>query len=503
MDSSTSVIDTHTSKSLILGESRGLVLDKNLERLVAENYYYAYAAKPSITAITSLKGSVSIDCYINAVEQLSNGNPIVIGSDTPIECKDVLCEQIYKRYNVNQTAAHIIGYVNADNDGVYGVEKSYNELLKSHSGTICARFFTDGIGNVMDGSQIVRVDNNYNSNGGVVLTIDKSMQQSIESIIDCSAIECGAAVLVDAQTGAIRACVSRPGFDPANVQHYLNDSKSPLFNRALGSYPVGSVFKSLIAASALEQGVNPKISYNCTGSISNNSSVFRCTKAHGEVDMSTALAYSCNCYFVNLINKIEVIKVLETAENLGFGSCNEIAEELTSYSGNLPEYNELDSFASLANFSFGQGSLTATPLQIATLYCAIANDGMYEKPYLVEGFCDENGRFIDNHVVTSSYRAFSSKTAAKLRSYLELAVSKGTGKNAKVNVCAVAGKTATAQTGEYDDGKERLVTWFAGFFEYKDTEYVLVIMSENGVSGANDCAPVFSEFVNSLYFVDK
>ncbi len=503
LNNNEAVIDTKISKSLVLGESRGLILDRDLNRLVCKNYNYVCAVKPSVSVINKLKVYMPIEFYVDSIEQLGKGNPVKFVSQNQIYHNDILCEKIYKRYNEKQIASHILGYVDSADNGICGVEKSYNELLKSYSGSLAVRFFTDGKGRIMDGSQAVKIDNNYNSKGGIVLTIDSAMQQSLETIIDRYVVKKGAAVLIDAKTGAIRACVSRPDFDPNNVENYLDSSDSPLFNRVLGAYPVGSVFKPIVAAAALEQGVKGSAKYECKGMIVKDGSSFRCTKVHGKVDMATALAYSCNCYFVNLINSIEPLGVLETAKNLGFGIENEIADGLLSYSGNLPDTDELDSFASLANLSFGQGALTATPLQIATLYCAIANGGEYQKPYLVEGFCDENGAFTKTHDSSFFYRAFSNESAHKLRGCLELVVSDGTGKNAASDYCTAAGKTASAQTGDYTNGKERLVTWFAGFFSYENSDLVLVVMNEDGRSGAEDCAPVFSEFVSSLKFVDN
>ncbi len=503
LDNSEPVVEAKTSKTLVLGESRGLILDRNLNRLVSESYYYAYAVKPSVSALNGLKQFLGAEQYVEASEQLGNNNPILITAEKPIIHKDIFCEQIYRRYNHKQTASHLIGYINSDYNGVSAIEKAYDEFLKSHSGTLSVRFFADGSGKIMQGANAVKLDNNYNSKAGVVLTIDKFMQSTLEDLIDNSVINKGAAVLVDAETGAIRASVSRPDFDPTDVSKYLNVSDLPLFNRVLGAYPVGSVFKPIVAAAALEQGVSPTTTYDCVGKISRSGAAFNCIKAHGKVNMSTALAFSCNCYFINLIEKIDIGALLETAKTFGFGTEFELAEGLLSYSGNLANEDELDSFSSRANLSFGQGSLTATPLQIASLYSAITNNGMYRKPYLVEGICDENGKFLKTHSYFASYRVFSAETAQKISDYLELVVLEGTGKNAASQYCVVGGKTATAQTGDFVDGKERLVTWFAGFFTHMERKYVLVIMSEDGTSGASDCAPIFSGFVNLINFVDN
>ena len=109
-------------------------------------------------------------------------------------------------------------------------------------------------------------------------------------------------------------------------------------------------------------------------------------------------------------------------------------------------------------FSFGQGSLTANIIQIASLYAAIASGGKYYTPYLVEGLVDEKGEMTENHKIKAPYRIFSKETAEQISVFLELAVREGTGKNAMVENLRVCGKTATAQTGEFSKGKEKLIT---------------------------------------------
>ena len=104
----------------------------------------------------------------------------------------------------------------------------------------------------------------------------------------------------------------------------------------------------------------------------------------------------------------------------------------------------------------------------------------------------------DEYTSPSPVKVFSKSTADTISSFLELAVREGTGTAAQVENCRVGGKTATAQTGEFIGGEERVVTWFAGFYPYEKPEYVLVVMCEDGDSGSADCAPVFSQTVNNI-----
>ena len=279
------------SKSLVLGESRGLIYDTNMHRLVCVDYSFVSAVKPTVAVLPILKNYINDVEYNRVSESVVRQLPILINTDCLIKDDDVVCERIYKRYNYNQAAAHIIGYVDSSgHNGLTGIEKTYNSFLESNSGSCRVRFITDGKGAVMLGGKAQKISDNFNSLAGVVLTINKHYQTSLEKAMDECGITKGAGILIDIESGAVLASVSRPVFDPGNVAEYLDDADSAMFNRAFGVFPVGSVFKPLIAASALEQGIDPNIIFNCDGEISENSSTFRCTKAHGNVDMSSAIA---------------------------------------------------------------------------------------------------------------------------------------------------------------------------------------------------------------------
>lgn len=487
------------AKSLAVAYSRGIVYDRRFRRLTCENTVTVSVIKPTLSALNALK-NVLDDGELSAIRtEVSQQNPIVLRMGNSVECDDIMTLPVYNRYSSSQTASHIIGYLSdGETKGVSGIERSFDSFLSSHNGRLDVRYFADANGSGLPGTDFELVNNNYNSNGGVVLTLDKKYQSALETAADNCRLQKGAAVMLDLGSGEIVAAISRPDYDRNNISACLTDENLPLFNRVLGSYPVGSVFKPLVAASALEQGIEPLAEFVCKGYTVSGGKTFKCMKSHGTVNMASALAYSCNCYFINLIEKLDVNDLLETAKNLGFGSSIELAENLCTYSGNIPEATELEQPGARANFSFGQGSLTANVIQIACLYSAIANGGEYQKPYLVKGLCDENMNLFDEYKSPSPVKVFSESTADIISSFLELAVREGTGTAARVENCRVGGKTATAQTGEFIGGEERVVTWFAGFYPYEKPEYVLVVMCEDGDSGSADCAPVFSKTVNSI-----
>ena len=487
------------AKSLTVAESRGIIYDRRLRRLTNESTVTVSVVKPTLSALNALRSVLNTDELLSISNEISQQNPFLLRIGNSVECDDIMTLPIYSRYNSERLASHVIGYLSdGGTKGASGIERSFDALLSSYSGRLGVRYFADANGSGLPGTDFELVNSNYNSSGGVVLTLDKTYQSALEAAADKCGLEKGAAVMLDITSGEIVAAVSRPDYDADDISSALNDESLPLFNRVLGSYPVGSVFKPLIAACALENGTDPLEEFECKGYTVSGGKTFKCMKNHGTVNMASALAYSCNCYFINLIEKLDIAEVLSAAKNLAFGSSIELAEDMCTYSGNLPEAAELEQAGARANFSFGQGSLTANVIQIACLYSAIANGGEYRMPYLVKGLCDENMSLFDEYSAPSPVRVFSESTADTISSFLELAVREGTGTAAQAENCRVCGKTATAQTGEFIGGKERVVTWFAGFYPYEKPEYVLVVMCEDGDSGSSDFAPVFSQTVNNL-----
>ena len=293
--------------------------------------------------------------------------------------------------------------------------------------------------------------------------------------------------------------VSLPDFSPNDLQSALKNPDSPLLNRAISAYSVGSVFKVVSAAAALESGVSPGTTFTCTGGIEVSGGVFHCYngKAHGTLDMQGAIAQSCNTYFVRLMQQVPNETFLSMAKSLGFGQSLTLAPGYASAAGSLPEKDELLVPRALANFSFGQGVLTATPVQIAGLMNAVASGGLYTPPGLVQGLVDENLRYVEAAKQPEAVRVMSQDTAARLRQFMGVAVEDGTAKKGKPVLGGAGVKTGTAQTGQFEGSKEIVQGWYTGFFPLESPRYSIVVLSENA-QGASDGAPVFQEIANAL-----
>ena len=221
------------------------------------------------------------------------------------------------------------------------------------------------------------------------------------------------------------------------------------------------------------------------------------------MDLKSAITYSCNPFFIELSCNVGGEKLLKTAESLGFNKATDFGNGYFTDKGNLPKPEELNSNASIGNLGFGQGSLLATPLQIANCYATVANGGFFNEPTLIKGYIDENKKFKSVNRQTSK-NVLKTETCETLKEYLLNVVSTGTGKPAFTSLFLSCGKTATAESGQYDkNGLEISHSWYVGFFPYEKPEYVVCVMKENGISGSSDCAPVFKEVAENIFILER
>ncbi len=482
----------------ILAETRGGIFDTNGVPLVNRNEKHIVCTVPEQELTAAMRKSGKYDDYVKAAEN---------GKFYFAEAEDTRFFEQYGAATVINTctryaddlAFHTIGYVSAEGDGVDGIEYCCNDILKKHSGTLSAVYSADALGHILITEPIEIRNENYRSAGGVHLTIDRDFQKIAEDAASKSTIIKGAVVVTDALNGAILAAVSVPAVNRNDIEKSLNDENSPFVNRTLCAYPVGSVFKAVTAAAALENGITPK-EYYCSGSTEKSGNIFYCHNrgGHGKMDLSKALAYSCNPYFIELSTEIGAEKLLETAKKLGFGKSSDLGMGFTTESGTLPDEKSLNSDAAVGNFGFGQGELTATPLQLAACYSAIANGGIYYEPYIIKGEADDDGTLTE-FTHSDGVKVLSEKTCGIIKDGLKMTFTDGTGEGAFSSLCEAIGKTATAQSGTLDEnGCEINHSWFAGVFACGERLITVCIIKENGDSGSVDGAPIFKEISENI-----
>lgn len=488
----------YSRKAETIGETRGCIYDRNLQLLVNTRESFTSVIKPTAQALLKVE---KLSKHDQIEKELREGKLVI----TPVTetaklkgCDDILTLKTFSRYN-GSLACHLIGYLSADGSGVSGLEKAYDSYFKENGGTLTALYHTDALGRVLNGDSTEIRDENYDSSAGIVLTIDRDVQLLTEKALQNNKIDVGAAVVLEVESGDILACASTPVFDRDNMGKSLASDKSPFLNRALTAYSVGSVFKAVTAAAAIDSG-NGNLIYTCKGRIKKSGNVFNCNKldGHGTLDLKGALAASCNTYFIELATRVGAKKLLSTAEDLGFGQAIDLGNGIKSDQGELPELKALNSDAAVGNLGFGQGQLLATPLQLAACYLTIASGGVYRTPRLIKGTLASDGS-LTSAKQSAARRVLSKATCSKLKVGLQAVVDDGTGKNAKSWLYSTCGKTATAQSGWIKNGKEVLHSWFVGFFPADHPKYVICVFKENGVAGSSDDAPVFKEIAEELY----
>lgn len=492
--------DRQSTYWLTLAHSRGTIYDCNETPLVGEGKQYVAAVVPSVEDTAALNKALPKSEMAQVYPMLTKGKPFALNlSADSIAAEGINIFSIDRRYSQNQIAPHVVGYLDSAGKGVFGIEKAFDKQLTENQGAISVLYKVDALDRVLPGES-KKIENTYNQkNSGVVLTLDKQIQAIAEKAAQ-QYLKTGAVVITEIPDCQIRAMASVPSFSPTDISAALKKPDSPFVNRALSAYNVGSVFKLVSAAAALESGISPNTTYTCNGMINVSGAKFHCFngESHGKVDMKEAIAQSCNAYFVNLMQKVPQEKFLNMAKSLGFGKETVLADGYSSDSGNLPTLSSLQIPRALANFSFGQGDLLATPLQINGLINAIASKGVYKEPYLVEGLVDANRNFTQKHTQQKGSQVMSETTATLLRSFMVASVDHGTSKKGKPAYGGAGAKTGTAQTGIVQNGNEVIQAWFAGYYPQENPKYVITVLGENGQGGGDTCAPVFKQIADEL-----
>lgn len=485
-----------------LGTKKGTIYDCNGNSLTNRKTKTIVCAKPTTenaVIIRKIKGKAF------AKNTILNGyfTSFVLENKKLINSNDSIKKfNIYERYS-DSVALHILGYTDIDGIGVTGIEKYYQNEIDTYKGDLSISYSADALGRMLTGEEIEIRNNNYYSQGGIMLTIDRNIQVITENALKNGNIDKGAAVVLNVKNSEILACASTPVYERNDIEKYLNATDSPFLNRAFECFPVGSVFKPVTAAAVLESNI-PLTEYNCNGYIEKSGNRFNCNKlkGHGIVNFNTAIAMSCNPYFIEAGTKTSAKKLLSTASALGFGKSIDLGNGFVTSKGVLPELKELNSEAAMGNFAFGQGKLTASPLQVAACFATIANNGIYTAPSIYKGVINNNGS-ITPSIRKEGKRVLAQSTCKTIKNAMKETTTTGTGKGAFSSLFSSSTKTATAQSGQYNvNGVEIKHCWFVGFFPAENPKYVICILKENGSSGGIDGAPVFKEISEKIYIND-
>jgi penicillin-binding protein 2 len=353
-----------------------------------------------------------------------------------------------------------------------------------------------------------------------VLTVDRRLQEAVEQALG---EQVGAAVVLDVRNGDVLAFASKPSYDPnllaKGLSHeewrmLVSNPRHPLQNRAIqGLYPPGSVFKIVTALAGLAEGViTPKTTIFCPGAYYFAGRPYRCWKkhGHGQVDLETALVQSCDVYFYQLGLDVGVDAIRKWARELGLGEPTGI--DLPSEKGGLipskawkrrvrkePWYT-----GETLPVAIGQGYVLTTPLQLAAMTAAVAHpQGKRMRPRIVAKIVDAEGHPLEEIPPREVGRLpFRRLHLERVRRALHQVVAgqRGTGRKARVEGLAVAGKTGTAQVIKLAQEKEipeDEIPWehrdhalFVAYAPAQDPEVAVAVVVEHGGHGGAAAAPV-------------
>lgn len=473
-----------------------------------------------------------------------------------------LQEEYYRFYPEKTLAAQILGFVDHNKIGQYGVESTFNTQLQGREGIFSSK--RDASGNLITvGDSIIQPPQDGDN---IVLTIDRSIQLEIErklkkAVEDYRAIS-GQVVIIDPQTGRITAMANHPTFDPneyGNVfekeeiflseedkqklvtkkdefgeRYYLYyneeiDDKVEIFKEKIkedeiiykkyinrvgpavyrnqiisGLYEPGSVFKAIAMAAAINDGdVTPNTTYNDTGPIKVDEYEIHTSddKYHGIETMTEVLENSCNTGMAFVARKLGRTLFYNYMQLFGFGQRTDI--ELDNEHPGQIEYPDLWAESELVTHAFGQG-IGATPLQMVTAMTVIANNGILMQPFIIDSIQKESGQ-IETNEPEIIHRVITKKSADIMTHMLVSTIENGVAWRAKTPNHYVAGKTGTSQTykhGKPLTGAGTTITSFSGYGPIDNPKFVILIkldQPKTSVWGSETAAPLFSEIATFLF----
>ena len=513
----------HT-KTLQFQPERGLILDRNGEKLAASIMVDSVCANPAVIndprKVSSKLSSVLRVKRRSILKQLSKSKNFcwIARRISPACASDVAAlniDGVYlikepKRFYPNrELAGQLLGFVGLDSRGLAGLELKYDSYLRGKPGEFLWGRDAKGKKIFLMGSPTAgKQDKNYN----LVLTIDGRIQYLVESQLKDAVRKTGArwgvAVVMDPRTGEILSMANVPGFNPNTFFRYSSETWR---NRAITDcFDPGSVFKPFLAAGALDAGVAAESDkfYCENGAYVVGNKTIHDVKKHKELSLREIVKYSSNIGSVKVLEILGKGKYYQYIRKFGFGS--KTGANLPGESPGILRAPQNWTKVDTATIAFGQG-VSVTAMQLIAALSAIANHGVLMKPYIVRRLVDQRGRVVKDFTPTVVGRVVSSATAKRVVSILTDVVGDedGTGRSARIAGVAVAGKTGTSQKfdfakGGYSHDKVRIS--FMGFFPGEDPHFAIIVVLDEPAShrwGGVAAAPVFKNIAEQILYRAK
>lgn len=430
--------------------------------------------------------NVIINSYNPRFEELEDSiiRGKILDKNSKILAETVFDENKEMRvYPYGNVFSHIVGY---SHQGKTGIESLVNfELLRTNMG------LGSKVINTIIGKK--RVGDN------VVTTLDASLQSKAYELLSDDK---GAIVVMEPSTGKILAMVSKPDFNPNNIQDdwdTLRQDKenSPLLNRATqGLYPPGSTFKIVTSLAYIRNHDWQGFRYYCDGEARFGNSIMHCygNTAHGEVDLLEAFQESCNTAFSQIGSEMNSNEFREIASMLLF---NTNLPYPLSYSKSSFVLNSQSTIEEIAETSIGQGKTLITPFHNALIVSSIANGGILMKPYIIDRIENANGDLIEKYLPKMYSEMINVEDTGYLTEFMDAVVKEGTGGTSAIDGINVAGKTGSAENPFGDTH-----AWYVGFAPVEQPRIVVSIIVENAGTSSANAAPIAKELID-LYLNGK
>jgi penicillin-binding protein 2 len=556
-------------RTVVVESERGLITDRNGEVLVANKPSRDLVARPGelvgpqraevVQRLAPVLGERPAELRRRLDEgEKTPYQSVLLAEDVPQELELYLAERqqsfpgislkdtFTREYPQGPAAAHILGYTGAITEenvgsyrdegyqgnervGVAGVESQYEQFLRGSPGRVEVEVDASGqpVGRGVVDSVAPRPGRNVELS--IDLDTQRALEEALRTQVDLSGLAEGAAgVALDPRTGEVLAIASYPTFNPlvfaenkpAELRKIQRNPLDPLVNRAItGLYPVGSTFKAVTAAAALESGVLDRGEFiGSPGELELYKQKFRNFgfASHGDITLPVALEVSSDTFFYTLGSRFferPDSKLQEWAEKFGFGALTGIdlpgeaagivptpQWKREAFAGN--QFGEIDRIwkpGDTIQLTVGQGFLQATPLQLAAAYGAIANDGRVVKPTIARRIVGASGRQERSIIAGGSDEPLgtSPQTLDTIRQGLFQAANGDLGTATPVffqmpDGKEVAGKTGTAEAPPGEDH-----SWFVGYAPADDPQIVVAVVIERGGTGASAAAPVVCKTVSA------
>ena len=436
-------------------------------------------------------------------------------------------EDTKRYYPYDNLASNLIGFCGTDNQGLWGLELKWNDILTGTPGRVTSA--QDAVQDLIpyeDETYIAPQNGN-----DITLTIDANIQQIAEKYLKqaCEENNCkegGNVIIMDPDTGDILAMATYPDYnlnDPYTLDFVPEDEWKDMSgdeqyalqqqtwnNRAISyAYEPGSVFKIVTSAAGLEEGLTdadtPNV-YHCEGHETIDGVTINCsdTSGHGDLSLRDALKYSCNPAFMQLGRKIGAATLYRYYDAFGLFDYTDFAD--IGDSGSSGESNsifwDLDNVGSieLATMSFGQ-RFKVTPLQMILAVSAVANDGKLMQPRIAKEIKNTDTGAITTIEPVEVRQVISKETADTLLDMLETVVDSGTGSYAQVKGYTIAGKTGTSEA-DYSDSNSVKVSSFAAITPVESPELVILLTLYGPVGdstgGGTIAAPVVAQILSEV-----